>query len=213
MSHAIYHTRKGRRIMPQTCPKIHATTIHYHASYAVFTVPHATFGPGFDGAADGAAAACASTTGFGGTGNGLLWRVSYTRWACSVFLMNHPAYLRPTVDSAIFTMFCAECQHKRHMTDIFDADLVDYEVEVACRDHLTTEQTLFVLNAADTPARLLHHHQLLNHLFLVGVQEIGQFLGVKGGVQLQEAPQCRYWRLCTDISQEKSKMALSRFDV
>ena len=57
-------------------------------------------------AAEGSCAGLLEDAGaFGGIGSGLLRRESKTRWACSVFRMNQPAYFLPSVDSAMWTMF------------------------------------------------------------------------------------------------------------
>ena len=63
---------------------------------------------------------------------------------------------------------------------------IDDKVQITRRDSLTIQKTVTVLDSADTPAGLLHDHHLLDHLFLVGVQEVGELLGIERGVELQE---------------------------
>lgn len=93
-----------------------------------------------------------------------------------------------------------------------DTHVVDDEVQIARGDHLTIQETLLILNARHRARRLLHNHQLLNHLFLVSVEEAGKFAGIQGRVKLEERAQCRYWRLCAHFRQEKPEVALSRLD-
>ena len=71
---------------------------------------------------------------------------------------------------------------------------------------------MFRIDPADAPARLLHDHQLLNHLFFICVEEVRELRRIERRVQLQEAAQCRDWGLSTDLGEEEGEMSLGRFD-
>jgi ribosome-binding protein aMBF1 (putative translation factor) len=57
--------------------------------------------------------------------------------------------------------------------------LVDNEVHVARRDHLSVEQVLLVADTANRPAGSLDCHHLLNHFFFVRVKEARELRGVE----------------------------------
>jgi hypothetical protein len=89
--------------------QISSTSVQDHE--AIFTPPHATFCPLAPLVErfwlDASAATKGSDTeadGLIGWGRGVFFRSSRTFCDRSVFLMNHPAYRLPTVDSAMCTM-------------------------------------------------------------------------------------------------------------
>ena len=93
-----------------------------------------------------------------------------------------------------------------------DTYLVNDEVQITCRHDLSIQQVPLALHPTHTPTRLLHDHQLLHHLLLVGVEEVGELRRVERGIQLQEAAQGGNGRLGTDVGEEEGKVALSGFD-
>ena len=86
--------------------------------------------------------------------------------------------------------------------------LVDHEVHVARRYHLSVEQILLVADAANRPAGGFDGHHLLYHLFFVRVKEASKLRGVERSVQLQETAQCWDCRLRSHVRQEEPEMAL-----
>jgi hypothetical protein len=141
-----------------------------------------------------------------GGGRGMFFRSSRTFCDRSVFLMNHPAYRLPTVDSAMCTMSCvAVSLNVFYRPKRKRVHLIDIEVQVTRRDRLTLQKTRSFTssNTTDAPTRLFQHHHLLHELFLIRIQEVCQFFGSKTGVELQKASECRYRLLGSDIGKEK----------
>lgn len=97
-------------------------------------------------------------------------------------------------------MFCnVICQEKHCKVEKRSTHAIDDEVQIPRRDGLPVQQTISILDSANTPARLLHNHHLLDHLFLISIQEVRKFLSVKGSVQFQETAKSGSAALGSDI--------------
>ena len=115
------HRPSYARTLEATHPKLvsseYKKSIHHvHLFYATLTPPHATLGADLGAGASDLACGCdcaCGCTGLGGIGNGLFLSASSTRCACSVLRINQPAYRRPTVDSAMCTIFCRPTRRKK----------------------------------------------------------------------------------------------------
>jgi hypothetical protein len=83
---------------------------------------------------------------------------------------------------------------------------LDDEIQIARRDRLPVHKVLLRPHTADTPARLLEDHQLLDHLLLVRIEEPCELRRIQRRVQLEEAAQRRHRALRADVGEELCEM-------